>query len=144
MLARTVLTPEQLEITPGVHAAILTLLGMMERGELVHVGFRDSTNEPHVPWPRVGQFNMNCWVGYGDCGTVHCIGGSLELLAPAEGCLQSPHAMGLYHLFYPDLDSDWANITVAQAAAALRNYLSTGQPEWKSVMGEASATGDQV
>lgn len=51
--------------------------------------------------------------------------------------------MAIYALFYPDSDTpavhdderDWEKFTTKQAVKAIDNFLYTGRPKWKKVLG---------
>ena len=136
MLAQNFMTPKQLDITATMHAALVKVLGMLERGEIVHAP--DVKDMFRFPKGQL-NFNMNVWEkprGQ-NCGTVHCIGGWAEHVSDARfrfGPL--PRALG--NLFYPPSNSglDYERINTYQAASALRNYLTLGEARWDEVLGE--------
>ena len=135
MLARNFLTADRLKICEQYHVALIKLLGMMERGEITHVkedkhGEIRNSEEPH-------GFNMGHWRVDSDCGTVCCIGGwMLELLGRSYRLDPGSVTPALSALFNPEdvWTVDMADITVDQAAHALRNYLATGKPKWERVL----------
>jgi hypothetical protein len=134
MLTRSFLTAADLGIPEPQWRALIEVLGLLEREELQHV------NSCALRYPAAG-FNMNLW---GDlscdmastCGTVRCIGAWAEHIAQTRfEPLGRPE--GLERLFFPDKDGgdyDYDAITPAQAAAALSNYLTTGEPRWPEVL----------
>lgn len=75
---------------------------------------------------------MNQWRHtYKECGTISCIGGTAELIGNVNfGVRTMPEK--LWALFYPRAAGpDWDRITPAQAATALRSYLTTGSAHWE-------------
>ncbi len=142
MLAQNFKTAEDLGIQDEELAALITVLGMLERGELKHVP-DDSSRGAFPVYPqhaKVGMFNMNWWSNAVDCGTVCCIGGTVEAIMKkylSDGSSRNPH---LRKLFYPgnairDRDG-YSGITPDQAAAAVRSYLTTGNANWRSAIGK--------
>lgn len=122
MLAQNFKTAANLDITDRELSALIKVLGMMERGELVDV-------EQFVRCDN--GFNMGTQ-GMG-CGTPACIGG------------WAANLMGIHQLTYVDsylaskksghgLNELYWNYSgrpnVEQAATALRSYLTTGNPHW--------------
>lgn len=142
MLAQNFMSAEELEIDGDVHAALIKVLGMLERGELIHYdipddglsllsvfGHYDKGVEPLL-------FNMNAWAqargGNHTCGTVMCIGGTVEAIMKNN---IDHFTDGLSLLFYPNTYAgDWKSITVSKAATAVRNYLTTGTPNWEEAV----------
>ena len=123
MLAQNFKTPADLQIDPRAFEALLTVLRMLERGELLH----------HT---EGGQFDLATW----HCGTVGCIGGWADQIAGS--CLIATNNRGkneqLSELVNPRAIShgDYSRVTPAQAAIALRNYLTFGEPRWAEAMAE--------
>jgi hypothetical protein len=125
MLARSFLSATDLNIRPELHAALIAELHMLERGEIAGT-----------------RFDMRNWIAVDpECGTVFCIGGWAEHIAGVKlgtfkigmpGC----STRGIGDLFAP---FGWQSLraNTSQAAHALSNYLTTGNPNWK----EALATG---
>ena len=141
MLARSFMTHKELKITAPQHAALIKVLHMLERGELKHVIGSDPNYQP----TDVG-FNMEYWQGaYSEdgelrCGTVCCIGGWVETISRVRLDGAVDRQDGLFRLFYPGYDLEphlveYSTITVEQAAHALSNYLTTGEPCWTKVLG---------
>lgn len=117
----TFLSAEILNVSVLERAAMIQVLGMMESGEI-----------------SADKFTMGaCWR---PCGTVGCIGGWVG------------HVMGRDEVRYvrevewfsrrPLRDLYWSeaaincvpDLTVVQAAAALRNFLTTGEARWSAVL----------
>jgi len=124
-------TAEQLRITEERHAALVKTLDLMEAGKIIHI---DSENLNHMTGESetyTGHFNMAVWNATQDCGTAACIGGTAELVGNVK--FSGPDIPSdLEDLFY-DYSGD---PTVAQGAAALRNYLTHGLASWDLVMGQ--------
>lgn len=123
MLAQNFKTPTDLGITDAEHDALRKVLGMLERGEI-----------------KSHQFSMKEW---GDCGTVHCIGGwaSTILKNNRLSDISAPwRRTALSDLFYPRCYRvrgeyvDGYTATVDQAAVALRNFLTQGEPRWEEAI----------
>lgn len=141
MLAQNFMTAADLGISDDELSALIKVLGMLERGELkyadasIYVGV---DGLPRIP----DGFNMNIWASKEECGTVCCIGGTVDCLMgrrvdigigfTAEDLLQAGKP-GLDDLFYPDI-LDRNAITPSQAASALRNFLTTGEARWSEAM----------
>ena len=83
-------------------------------------------------------FNMAAWHNSYGCGSVCCIGGTAEMVGQLERYSLDTKAKNnrqLRELFYPLNQSiDFGKITTEQAAAALRNYLITGKPNWECAL----------
>lgn len=134
MLARTLLPAAALGILEHMHAALLLTLSKLERGELVHGPALDkhgnATDAPNI-------FNMCSW----DCGTAHCIlgwtcqlsGDSNNIIKRRSWSAAVDNSRGLRALCYPEW-GPYGEITTDQAAAALRNYLASGSPDWATVL----------
>lgn len=131
MLAQNFKTPADLHITNAEFDAFLKVLGMLERGEVLH---RPSPMAlRNVPASGQIYFNMDCWSQPTECGTVCCLGGLAEMVGGFElSSLTRQHRPEIGALFYPP---GWAsNITTEQAAIALRNYLTDGEPRWAEAL----------
>lgn len=128
MLAQNFMTAADLGILDIEHAALIKVLGMLERGELVDVDQQMKCEN---------GFNIGTQ-GQG-CGTPACIGGWAATLMDREqisyvdsympdfgdgprGAYASP--LSKLYWGYP------AGATVATAAIALRSTLTTGDPRW--------------
>lgn len=134
MLAQNFKSAADLEITEPQKEALMKTLVLLETGKLEHVKNYErrglGSNE------FTSHFNMMSWGTKTECGTVHCIGGTAEAITGDRTLfdnwsVDAPH--GLRWLFAPDQDyigRRWHNITTAQAATALRSYLTTGDARW--------------
>jgi hypothetical protein len=146
MLPQNFLTSVDLALTNAQHAALVTVLGMLERGELVHVPTFESGRISAKP--RRNGFNMSCWNLEQDlhrvecdvsCGSVCCIGGWAELVGDVmfyggDWDYGNARHAALDRLFHPNCVAAWDTITPHQAAQALRSYLTTGDPHWDRVL----------
>lgn len=139
MLARNFLTPVELGLSDAKHAALVKVLGMMERGELILVPYAkvvEGTNDSLCFAPLgekfTGHFHMAVWNVKHTCGTVACIGGTAELVGGVKfenECEMEVESIELNRLFYPSRSD---KRTIEEAAHALRTYLMTGRAEWSN------------
>ena len=137
MLAQNFLDPDVLGVSPAAQTALIKVLGMLERGELHHCRRGDDI--------RPNGFNLANHRVELACGTVACIAGWADIVArPRRLNLlrQAAKSTALADLFAPD-DFSWHAITPEQAACALRNYLTLGEPLWHDVIATASAAADR-
>ena len=128
MLAQSFMTHTELGVTAEEHTALIAVLGMLERGELVH-DQRDSRG-CHLQIPH--GFSM-AFAGT-SCGTTACIGGWAAALMGINQSdyVNGRHSRGLRNLYWPG-KIGW-DAAPAQAAFALRSFLSTGKPNWAEAM----------
>lgn len=146
MLAKSFLTYKELGITEREHQAFITLLGMLERGEITHEFDASCYGREKM------FFNMNdpyrpkyTTLGY-RCGTVACIGGwaaHLMGLGDPHGYVNGGYGSSrLRTLFFPTIevpDASYDEITTEQAAQALRNYLTRGGAHWAEILSDEQA-----
>lgn len=133
MLVANYLSAEDLGIAEHHRDALIEVLRRFEAGEIekapgeIEVKPKKSTNREF--------FHLNVWNESCSCGTVRCIGGWAEHIA---GRIFGDSPYGLRILCFPGLDIDdhvdAYNASVEQAAHALRNYLTLGEPRWAEVM----------
>jgi hypothetical protein len=123
MLMQNFKTAADLGITEPEQSALIKVLGMLERGDLVDVNAHTRCTN---------GFNMGTQ-GHG-CGTPACIGGWVAILLDlnqmdyVDQFLPSRRANdGLKELYYRDIAM---NAKADQAATALRSYLTTGDARW--------------
>lgn len=141
MLAQNFKTPADLNIPDLWFESLVKVLGMLERGELVHT----PTAEMEVVFaervtPVAGLFNMNRWSVSFECGTVCCLGGTAEAVGGFRFSTKLPRALD--YLFHPGRTSrkilhragGYDSITTDQSAMALRSYLTTGEPRWAEAL----------
>lgn len=133
MLAQNFKSADELGITYQQKEALMKTLVLMETGRLIHVE-RPNVVSPDDAKIFTSHFNMDKWNVIADCGSVCCIGGTAEMvgqLQPYSLHEAAGENQALRLLFYPDGgDSDWKTIIPAQAATALRSYLTTGDSRW--------------
>jgi hypothetical protein len=144
MLAQTYLDARKLGITERERDALIDVLAGLERGHFVHLQDAEVANNYAVGL----AFNMSDF----NCGTTACIAGWCDLLHGTQfvkRCAGSwtnrpgrrRNLQDLFHAEDDDYsadDNEWIyleEITTAQAAAALRNYLTSGKARWGEVMG---------
>jgi hypothetical protein len=144
MLASAFKTAAELGITERVYTGALKVLGMLERGEVEHAdhsSLRCLTHAGSSP-QRPFRFNMGEWIADTDCGTVCCIGGAIDMVT--GGIMRGTDEEAMWDLLYvTDNCGVWGEmkagghinqITVPQAAQALRNFLTTGKPSWRDIL----------
>lgn len=147
MLAQNFLTAETLGISQEQQETLIKVLRMLESGEVRHTPPGRLPPAVGYVWPvgkLSGQFNMMNWITENECGSVCCMGGLADAVAGKNLFSGRHQVFGMeYHrtddlreLFSPRavLSGYWPDITVEQAAAALRNYLTLGAPNWSEVL----------
>jgi hypothetical protein len=131
MLAQNFLDPDVLGISATAQAALIKVLGMLERGELHYCRRGDDI--------RPNGFNLANHRVELACGTVACIAGWADIAArPRRLNLlrQAAKRAALADLFAPE-NLSWHAVRPEQAACALRNYLTLGEPRWSDVIAGA-------
>jgi hypothetical protein len=134
MLAQSFLDASALSIPETHRQALMKTLVLLETGKLVHVARAALINPVRGQKGFTGHFNMSHWrTGY-ECGSVCCIGGTAEIVGDVLfGDL--PHNDGLGELFYAKSATiSLREINPAQAAIALRSYLTTGAANWEEAL----------
>lgn len=140
MLAQNFKTPAELGIPAAAMDALIAVLRMLERDEFQHRrGIMRSTTKGIKSFKF---FNMRAYRNHEDCGTVLCIKGAAEMVAdmPVDGGQEvkfwGNKTEALDRLFLPHtrLGLQAEAITPHQAAIALRNYLTHGEPRWDEAM----------
>lgn len=134
MLAQNFKPAAELGFTEIEFRAAVTFLGMLERAEVRHERISDPLSDSCPDRPS--GFNMRCIYGESPCGTTSCICGWIETLAgiPPRHLAQRTYFLSgsnLRKLFYQKTDSE---ISLGQAAVALRNYLTFGEPRWDEAL----------
>ena len=137
-------TAAELRITESERRALEMTAELFESGMVKHLPLEE-TGKATGNW-----FNMSVWnseTGFDltrkqhECGSVRCIGGWAEHLNNVSFdkyvCETEYHDLEL--LFYPEYKNriipiEFKNVTTAQAAAAIRNYLRDGKPNWDEVL----------
>jgi hypothetical protein len=139
MLAQNFKSATDLKLTKQEYNALVTTLGMMERGEIKHVITNEDEEKGDYGTEFSALFNLASWASRFECGTVACIGGTAELIGKLK-----PYAISdkcgwydmsdLDELCYPKGDIEYEKVTVEQAAKALRSYLTTGKANWAEAL----------
>ncbi len=129
MLAQNFKTATDLGISEAQVAALQKVLVLLETGKLTHTPADGNNYEIYRDAPFTGHFNMAAWRQETDCGTVCCIGGTAEAISGIPFCDDYEESEELCDLFHPPRFRD-GKITTAQAAIALRSYLTTGDSRW--------------
>lgn len=140
MLANNFKTAADLGLSEKEFRALVTVLGMLDRGEIAYSPRGEATDRLGGAAP-IG-FNMWHFFGKTECGTICCICGWAEYvgnLRPESLIKKRFDTPQLNELFDPpSLESVPVGvcdkITTAQAAHALRNYLTTGEARWSEVL----------
>jgi hypothetical protein len=135
MLMANFKSASDLGITEPQKEALMKTLVLLETGKLTHVPDPIESPEYIIPFEErqfSGEFNMSSWSKSHHCGTVCCIGGTAELVGSLPVYSLDPSCAsnaGLHNLFYPQVGG-YNQITPAQAARALRSYLTTSDAKW--------------
>jgi hypothetical protein len=143
MLAQNFKTAADLDIEDAEFIALEKVLGMLEREELRHVPATpaayqnpDAIKDFYEGRKFSGLFNMVGFAERTECGTAACIAGTCDLLFGTDFARQFWTAGALppdlMQLFAPDeaTNARMIQIRPEQAAIALRNYLTHGEPRW--------------
>jgi hypothetical protein len=124
MLAQNFKAPSALKISDVEFEALVKVLGMLERGELIY------SPAPSPVATDMG-FYMGCQYMQHKCGTLACIGGWVAILThqpdPQRYVDQYMEGGPLQKLYWQYPNSE---MSVARAAVALRSYLTYGDPRW--------------
>ena len=126
MLAQNFKTAEELGLADVEFGALVTVLRMLERGDIAAAEF------------HMGHFRHECRTPSCICGWAHHISNGRafgELSAAHHGPMmlyrrfdQNPGLVALFRMTASR--GSGGDITTAQAAIALRNYLTHGEPRW--------------
>jgi hypothetical protein len=142
MLAQNFKTAADLRIPDSWVDALVKVLGMLERGEIQKVALSNYQAPSRLKRSETPiGFNMRQFYARSECGTVCCLGGWAEYIGRLKtGTLIHGRLVTgreeLDVLFDPSAYGHGLEpITTSQAAIALRNYLTHGEPRW----GEALA-----
>lgn len=135
MLAQNFKSHVDLGITEPQFDALRKTLVLLETGKLKHQPMPD-----RYAWRAEkfsGLFNMGGWRREAHCGTIACIGGTAEIIGDVTFNMNKPYSLN--NLFYPNMNNegvlfDYHAITPAQAARALRSYLTTGDAKWSEAV----------
>lgn len=134
MLAQNFKTAAELGISENEVRALTKVLGMLEREQLHHVPEKS----------RGHGFNMAISERYTECGTVGCIMGHARAVGGTNLFIRmasfpffifNEKKKNLAKLFYPTgCGKRWREISTAEAAIALRNYLTIGEARWSEAL----------
>jgi hypothetical protein len=133
MLMQNFKSAADLGITEPQLSALMKTLVLLETDALQFVPVSEDDDGGEESPTFCSNFNMRFWsLTEHRCGTVACIGGTAELIGDVKfsGWV---HNNGLNDLFWPIKHmnhSRIAAVTPAQAATALRSYLTTGDAKW--------------
>lgn len=143
MLAQSFKTAKELNLPEDAVAALQKTLVLLETDEVQHIlekDFYNAERDSLSPRKFSKLFNMSSWSTHRKCGTVACIGGTARLISGIDFYVLAHEEKSLrtelFRLFYPNMKAtiSYDNITVAQGAHALRNYLTYGQSKWAEVL----------
>lgn len=137
MLAQSFMSAADLGLTEPHRLALQKVLVLLETGEMKFEKVPPGAQTEYEPENRKygGFFNMASWAMTHGCGTVACIGGTAELIGNVTFTSDFGNDIddpSLRELFMPSCIPlyEWRDITVSQAARALRSYLTTGDAKW--------------
>lgn len=132
-------TAAELKISQGALDALIWLRSELAAGRLKHGTEIDYSDFYQQGLPAA--INMARW----NCGTIGCIGGFCETRYSYFKYEMNNHKE-LYNLCFPLLLEgkgilfDWAKITVPQIIAAIDNYGTTGDSDWRSIIFDKQAS----
>lgn len=136
MLAQSFKSAADLDITEPQRSALMKTLMLLETGKLQYRQVSEESDDSDEP-TFCENFNMRFWRVKHPCGTIACIGGTAELIGDVTfgDRMRKP---GLAQLFWPwPMNNEQiAAITPAQAATALRSYLTIGDARWDLAVAE--------
>lgn len=131
MLMQNFKSAADLGITEPQLSALQKTLVLLETGKVQHADFDGRGSDGYrEDGPFTGHFNMGRWRAVQECGTVCCIAGTAELVGNVEFSTATGGALGDLFWAHRMDASGLAAITPAQAATALRSYLTTGDARW--------------
>jgi hypothetical protein len=126
MLAQNFKTAAELQISDAELESLIKVLGMLERQELVHV-------LPNEEARVKNGFCIRTVCIQTDCGTVACIMGWARLVSNNKSLFDARPPAAL-NLFQMDNSYYKPDVSIEQAAWAIRNYLTHGEARWDEVM----------
>jgi hypothetical protein len=144
MLAQNFKTPADLGISDREFGALTKVLGMLERGEVRHApidfhpSWRDDGNY-YEGMKFQGLFNMGSFAASSPCGTACCIAGTCDMLFGTEFSKRfskGEKRPALHELFASEEmgSRELSDIRPAQAAIALRSFLTHGEARWSEAV----------
>lgn len=128
MLMQNFLSYKQLRINKHEWEGLVKVLALFDCGDLEHVPAGSVGVEP----PKgCHGFNMT-WF---ECNTARCIGGWVRAFGGKRFRDSYHRNKALNALYFPMFKNkayhnDYGKVTVAQAAIALRSFLTTGDAKW--------------
>ena len=127
MLAQNFKTAKELGLAEVEVEALISVLRMLERGDIAHEQF------------HMGHFRHECKTPACICGWAHHVSRGRAFSELASPCgpiiLHRRASNALSELFrLTQARGSGGEITPAQAALALRNYLTHGEPRWAEAM----------
>jgi len=143
MLAQNFKTAADLGIKEVEFDALQTVLGMLERGELIY-GKTPLAKQFRLP----NEFNMAVVLDESDCGSIGCLCGWAHIVSGRQAfaeligrsweneyeVIQAVPA-NLRRLFrFGAIAGSLYDIKPEQAAVALRSFLTTGEPRWSEAV----------
>jgi hypothetical protein len=137
MLAQNFKTPAALRIKDAEFKALLKVLGMLERGEIVAMPkTANFLGKVSYNTPLCG-FAMATSRHDTECGTVGCILGWVCFIAEDQNLFRDAtlRSHSAHELFYPSGPAITLRRT-EPAAIAVRNYLTFGEPRWAEALAE--------
>lgn len=129
MLAQNFKSAEELGLKEVEVQALVTVLRMLEREEIAREAF------------HMGYFKHECRTPACICGWAHQVsrGKAFPELSPQVGPMllyrrfnESPSIIELFRV--TAVRGSGSDITPAQAAIALRNFLTCGEPRWAEAL----------
>jgi hypothetical protein len=117
-----------LGITEPQKEALMKTLVLLETGRLIHTPLKGCIWDEN-PAKFSHEFNMAAYIDRHDCGTVACISGTATLISGVNMSYPRPDALDELFYAYSAVEA-LPDITPAQAATALRSYLTTGDARW--------------
>lgn len=128
MLAQNFKSAAELGLKEDQRAALEAVLRMLERKELKNSDLSCTIKN---------GFNMSrVWLE-NECGTVGCMAGWARHLSQREDMFSFDELVGGPHnisILFMYGDERRHNVSVEQAAIALRHYLTTGVVDWDSAL----------
>lgn len=134
MLARNFKSAADLGISDVELGSLITVLGMLERDELVQ-GLYPMAIQARAP----NEFNMAVTIENSSCGTIACLAGWAYSISGKQAFPEITkddigawrNDRNLRDLFgIGKTHSELCGVTPDQAATALRSYLTTGDARW--------------
>ncbi len=128
MLMQNFKSAADLGITEPQLSALQKTLVLLETDALTYIPVESLTTDGSEQFGAfTGGFNMAYWHSVHSCGTAGCIGGTAEKIG---GVSFDEIPDDLHALFYPADAGRFHKLRPAQAATALRSYLTTGDARW--------------